>query len=72
MTIEPARYDRHMSSDTQPRSSSWAARLIAVLVLAVAGWILLKVVIGLAVAFATTVIVILAVIAVVWALRTLF
>lgn len=55
----------------ETRSRSWGARLLAVLVLAVAAWLVLKVVIGLAVAFATTVAVVIALIAVVWALRVL-
>lgn len=50
---------------------SWGARALAVLILAVGAWVLLKVVIGAVVAVAWTVAAIVAVIAVLWALRTL-
>lgn len=48
-----------------------ARKLIAVVVLAVAAWFLLKVIIGLVAGVAFFIAVVLAVIAVVWALRTL-
>jgi hypothetical protein len=51
--------------------SSWGARILAVLVLAVGAWILFKVVIGTVVAVAWAVAAIVAVIAVIWAVRTL-
>ena len=51
--------------------SSLLQRVIAILVLAVAAWVLLKVVIGVLVGIATTIVVVLAVAAVVWALTRL-
>ncbi len=50
---------------------SFLARVLAVVVLAIGAWILFKVVIGVAVAIAWTVAAIVALIAVVWAVRTL-
>lgn len=56
----------------EPESkTSWGARLLAVLILAVGAWVLLKVVIGVVVAVAWTVAAIVAVIAVIWAVRVL-
>jgi len=55
----------------QESKTSWGARLLAVLILAVGAWILLKVVIGVVVAVAWTVAAIVAVIAVIWAVRVL-
>jgi hypothetical protein len=52
-------------------TSSLGRAIVAGLILLVGGYILLKVVIGIAVAVAGTVAVILAVIAVIWALRVL-
>jgi hypothetical protein len=46
-------------------------RLLALVVLAVAAWILLKVVIGLLAGLATIIVIALCVVAVVWALRVL-
>jgi len=57
-----------MSESSKP---SLGSRAIAVVVLAVAAWLLLKVVIGVVVAVAWTVAAIVAVIAVFWAIRTL-
>jgi hypothetical protein len=51
--------------------SSLLQRVVAILVLAVAAWIILKVVIGVLVGIATTIVVVLAVGAVVWALTKL-
>lgn len=51
--------------------STLAQRLVAVLVLVVAGWILLKLVVGLVAGLATFLVAIAAVVAVVWAVRTL-
>lgn len=51
--------------------STLAQRALAILVLAVAGWILLKVVIGIVAGIATTLVLIAAVLAVIWALRVL-
>ncbi len=59
-----------MSTST-PSSSSLGKRALAVLVLLVAAFILFKVVIGIAVAFATFLAVIAAIIAVIWAIRVL-
>lgn len=58
-------------STSKPASSSLGMRVIAVLVLAVAAWILLKVVIGFVTAIATVVVVVLAIVAVIWAIRVL-
>jgi hypothetical protein len=50
---------------------SLARRALAILVLAIAAWILLKFVIGFIVGIATIVVVVAAIIAVIWALRTI-
>lgn len=50
---------------------SFGQRIIAALVLAVAAYILLKLIIGIAAAVAGTIVVIVAIIAVIWALRVL-
>ena len=50
---------------------SLAKRALAILVLAVADWILLKVVIGLLAGLATVVVIVVAIVAIVWALNTL-
>jgi uncharacterized membrane protein YccC len=50
---------------------SLARRAVALVVLLIAGWILLKFVIGLITGLATIVIIVLAIVAVLWALRTL-
>lgn len=50
---------------------SWAARLLAVLVLAAAAWVLFKLVIGTIVAIAWAAAAIAAVVAIAWAVRTL-
>jgi hypothetical protein len=52
--------------------TSFAMRVVAALVLALAAWFLLKVVIGIIAGVAWFVAVIVALIAVVWAARTLF
>jgi hypothetical protein len=59
-----------MSTST-PSSSSLGKRAIAVLVLLVAAWILFKVVIGFVAAISGTIVVILAIVAIIWAIRTL-
>jgi hypothetical protein len=46
-------------------------RMLAILVLAVAAWILFKVVIGVVTALATVIVVVLAIVAIVWAIRVL-
>jgi len=55
-------------SESKP---SIVSRLLAVVVLAIGAWILFKLVIGTVVAIAWTVAAIVAVIAVIWAIRTL-
>ena len=57
-----------MSESSKPSITS---RLVAVVILGVAAWVLLKIVIGVVVAVAWTVAAIVAVIAVFWAVRTL-
>jgi hypothetical protein len=52
-------------------SPSFAKRVLAVVVLAVAGWILLKFAIGLITGLATLIVIVAAIVGVVWALRTL-
>ena len=51
---------------------SFAMRVVAALVLALAAWFLLKMVIGIAMAVAGFVAVVVAIVAVFWAVRTLF
>jgi hypothetical protein len=46
-------------------------RMLAILVLIVAAWILFKVVIGVVTALATVIVVVLAIFAVIWAIRVL-
>jgi hypothetical protein len=46
-------------------------RMLAILVLLVAAWILFKVVIGVVTAIATTIVVVIAIVAIVWAIRVL-
>ena len=55
----------------EQRSSSLLTRVLAVLVLAVALWFLLKFAIGIIASIATIVAVVLAVVAIVWAIRVL-
>jgi hypothetical protein len=51
---------------------SFGARILAAIVLAFAAWILFKVIIGIVAGVAYFLVVIVAVIAVIWAVRTLF
>jgi hypothetical protein len=51
---------------------SFVMRIVAALVLAVAAWFLLKIVIGIVAGIAWFVAVVVALVAVVWAVRTLF
>ena len=51
---------------------SFGARILAAVVLAFAAWILFKVIIGIVAGVAYFLVVVVAVIAVVWAVRTLF
>ncbi len=60
-----------MSTSTPSRSSSIGKRAIAALVLLVAAWFLFKVVIGIVTAVATVLVVILAIAALIWAIRVL-
>ena len=60
-----------MSSSTPSSSTSLGKRAIALLVLLVAAWILFKVVIGFVTAVATVAVIVLAIIAVIWAIRVL-
>ncbi|HVW17934.1 MAG TPA: hypothetical protein VHB30_06760 [Solirubrobacteraceae bacterium] len=57
-----------MSDESGP---SWGTRVLAILVLAVAGWILLHVVLSVLSAVVSLVVIVAAVIAVIWAYRTL-
>jgi hypothetical protein len=52
-------------------SSSFGKRILAVVVLAIAAWILLKFAIGLIAGLATIIVIVLAIVAIVWAVRTL-
>jgi hypothetical protein len=52
-------------------SPSFLRRVLAVVVLAVAAWVLLKLVIGVIAGLATFIVVVAAIVAVVWAVRTL-
>jgi hypothetical protein len=58
--------------EEKSRSSSIGMRLLAALILAVAAWFLLKVIIGIVAGIAWFVAVVVAIVAVVWAARTLF
>jgi uncharacterized membrane protein YccC len=57
--------------DETANKPSLLRRLLALVVLAVAAWILLKFVIGLVAGLATVVVIVLCIVAVVWALRVL-
>ena len=61
-----------MEETRDTRGPGIMARLIAAIVLAVAAWFLFKVVIGLIVGVAWFLAVVVAVVAVLWAVRTLF
>jgi hypothetical protein len=52
-------------------SPSLLKRLLAIVVLIIASWILLKWVIGLIMGLATIIVIVVAVVAVIWALRTI-
>ena len=58
-------------STSSPSSASLGKRAIAVLILLIAAWIIVKAVIGIAVAVFWVVLVIAAVCAVIWAIRVL-
>ena len=55
-------------SESRP---SWISRLLAVLVLVVAAWIVIKVIIGIAAGIAGIVVIVLAVVGIIWAYNTL-
>ena len=59
-----------MDEETETKSS-FGAKIIAVLVLAVAAWVLFKIVIGTVVAIAWTAAAIVAVVAILWAINKL-
>jgi hypothetical protein len=61
-------YDVLMEETAKP---SLIRRLLALVVLAVAAWILLKFAIGLIAGLATVIVIVLCIVAVVWALRVL-
>ena len=58
--------------ENEKTGPSFGARVLAVVVLAFAAWILFKVIIGIVAGVAYFLVVVVAVIAVVWAVRTLF
>jgi hypothetical protein len=57
--------------DETAAKPSLIKRLLALVVLAIAAWILLKLVIGVLAGLATAIVVVFAIVAVIWALRTL-
>jgi hypothetical protein len=60
-----------MTTSTPSSGTSLGKRAIALVVLLIAAWLLFKFVIGLVTAFATIIVVVLAIIAVIWAIRIL-
>ena len=58
--------------ENEKTGPSFGARILAAIVLAFAAWILFKVIIGIVAGLAWFLVVVVAVIAVVWAVRTLF
>lgn len=60
-----------MSTGVEEPRPSLAKRAVALVVLLIAGWILLKFVIGLLAGIATLVVIVVALLAIVWAWRTL-
>ena len=61
----------YASAMNETSTSSWGRRAVAALVLRVAAWILLKFVVGIAIAIASGVVLVAAVVALLWALNTL-
>jgi hypothetical protein len=59
-------------NESTSKSRSIGRTALAGLVVLIAAWVLLKVVIGIAVAIASAAAVILAIVAIIWALRVLF
>ena len=60
-----------MASETPEARPSLGRRAIALAVLLIAGWILLKVVIGLIAGLATVIVIVVALVAIIWAWRIL-
>ena len=58
--------------ENEKTGPSFGARIVAAIVLAFAAWILFKLIIGLVAGVAYFLVVVVAVIAVIWAVRTLF
>jgi hypothetical protein len=58
--------------ENEKTGPSFGARILAAIVLAFAAWILFKVVIGIVAGVAYFLVVVVAIIAVIWAVRTLF
>jgi hypothetical protein len=57
--------------ETASKKPSLLRRFLALVVLAIAAWILLKIVIGIVAGLATVIVVVLAIVAVIWALSVL-
>jgi len=60
-----------MSTSKSSNGASLGTRALALVVLLIAAWLLFKFVIGLVTAFATIIVVVLAIVAVIWAIRVL-
>ena len=60
-----------MSDSTRSSGASLGMRALALIVLLVAAWIIFKVVIGVVTALATVIVVVLAICALIWAIRVL-
>ena len=60
-----------MASDTREARPSLGRRAVALVVLLIAGWILLKVVIGMIAGLATVIVIVAALVAIIWAWRIL-
>jgi hypothetical protein len=61
-----------MSSDTESRGPGLGAKVLAILVLVFIGWIVIKLIVGIIAGVFWAILAVLAVLAVVWAWRTLF
>ena len=61
-----------LNDSSTPSSRSWGRTAIAALVLVLAVWILLKIAIGIIAALFVPIVVVLGVLAIVWAYRVLF
>ena len=60
-----------MTASNPSSGASLGKRALALVILLVAGWLLFKFVIGLVTALATVIVVVLAIVAVIWAIRVL-